>query len=273
MRIDLHIHSCYSDGQYTPTELVQRAASAQITHLALTDHDAVTGLSEAKKAAKKQGIAFLTGIEISTTGCRRQHILGYGIDPENAALLEMCEIFARRRIERAERIAALLRSQGLEITTEEVRAEAAGQIGRPHFAKVLIAKGAAVSVQDAFDRYLSTPELRALPDPKPTAKEAIDLIHQAGGIAVLAHPMTLPLEEPEFCSHLDMLCDCGLDGVEAYYQRHTSQQRQFYAERARERGLCVTAGSDYHGEAVKPDIAMGVTVEAAVTAQPQLRFR
>lgn len=273
MQVDLHTHSCYSDGQYSPTELVHRAASAQITHLALTDHDAVLGLAEAMEAAKEQGIAFLTGIEISTAGYRRQHILGYGIDPQNAALLEMCEVFSRRRLQRAERIAALLCAQGLEITLEEVCAEATGQVGRPHFAKVLIAKGAAASVQDAFDRYLSTPELRALPDLKPTAEAAIALIHQAGGIAVLAHPMTLSLDETAFRKHLDMLCACGLNGVEAYYLRHTPQQRQFYAACADERGLCVTAGSDFHGEAVKPDIAMGVAVEESLIAKPQLRFR
>lgn len=271
--VDLHTHSCCSDGEHAPQEVVRRAAAAGITHFALTDHDTTEGVAAAAEAAVQLQLLFLSGIELSTAGHARQHMLGYGIDPANAALTAACKTFTERRLARAEKIAQLLQSQGINVTMAEAQAEAKGQLGRPHFARVMVRKGYASSVLDAFARYLATPEVRAIPDPKPSAEEAIHLIHEAGGIAVLAHPITLGLEGDAFCEKLDALCALGLDGLEVYYPKHSPAQQAFYAHCAEKRGLCMTGGSDYHGESVKPDIPLGMTVPQWLTAQPRLAFR
>lgn len=271
--VDLHTHSCCSDGEHSPQEVVRRAAVAGITHFALTDHDTTDGVAAAAEAAAQLQMSFLAGIELSTAGHVRQHILGYGIDPANVGLTAACQTFTERRLVRAERIAHLLQTKGIAVTLEEAQAEAKGQLGRPHFARVMVRKGYVSSVLEAFEHYLATPEVRAIPDPKPTAEEAIQLIHAAGGIAVLAHPITLALEEGAFCEKLDALCALGLDGLEVYYPKHSAVQRQFYADCAASRNLCITGGSDYHGESVKPEVALGMTVPQWLTVQPRLAFR
>ncbi len=261
--MDLHTHSSCSDGQYSPIEVVRQAKEKGITLLALTDHDTAAGIAEAQKAAAACEIGFVAGIELSTSGRARQHLLGYGIHPQNPQLVQAAAEFANRRQARAARIAALLQSQGLDITVEEAAAEAKGQLGKPHFARVLMRKGYISSIAEGFARYLDTPAIRALPDPKPTMQQAIALIHAAGGIAVLAHPCTLALEGDAFVALLNAHCESGLDGLEVYYARHTAGEIAFYADCAAKRGLLMTGGSDYHGEAVKPDVRLGVKIPAA----------
>ncbi len=258
--VDLHTHSSCSDGQYPPAEVVRKAAEAGIRHLALTDHDTAAGVTAAQQAAVLYGIRFTAGIEFSTAGRARQHLLGYGIDPNNVQLQAACQAFAERRCARAEQIAAILQAQGVNVTAAEAAAVAKGMVGKPHFAAVMMQKGYIGSIAEGFAKYLDTPAIRALPDPKPTMREAIALIHQAGGVAVLAHPYTLNLAADDFCALLDVYCADGLDGLEAYYGKHSAQQKAFYAECAAARGLLMTGGSDYHGEAVKPDVALGVSV-------------
>ncbi len=262
--MDLHTHSSCSDGQHSPEEVVRQAKCCGIALLALTDHDTASGILAAQKAADACGIGFVSGIELSTAGMARQHLLGYGIDPQNAQLLQACAEFADRRRIRATQIADLLQSQGLDITVEEAAAEAKGQLGKPHFARVLMRKGYISSIAEGFVRYLDTPSVRALPDPKPTMQQAIALIHAAGGVAVLAHPCTLSLENDAFSSLLDAHCAGGLDGLEVYYAKHTAEEIAFYADCAAKRGLLMTGGSDYHGEAVKPDVRLGVKIPAAI---------
>ncbi len=262
--MDLHTHSNCSDGQYSPAEVVQQAKARGINLLALTDHDTADGILAAEAAAYACGIRFLSGIEFSTAGRARQHLLGYGIDPHNEKLLQACAEFADRRQARAMQIAALLQSQGLDITVEEAAREAKGPLGKPHFARVLMKKNYTRSIAEGFVRYLDTPAMRALPDPKPTMSEAIALIHAAGGVAVLAHPCTLKLDAEAFYSVLDAHCACGLDGLEVYYAKHSTAEISFYADCAVQRGLLQTGGSDYHGEAVKPDVRLGVAVPKAV---------
>ncbi len=265
--VDLHTHSSCSDGQYPPAEVVRRAAEAGVTHMALTDHDTAEGILAAQAAAAACGLRFMAGIELSTSGRPRQHILGYGVQPEHPVLQDACRLFMKRRLHRAEQIAQLLQSQGIAVTAEEAAAEAKGQLGRPHFARVMMKKGYVTSVLEAFERYLATPAVRAIPDPKPTAEEAIALIHRAGGVAVLAHPFTLGLSESEFPVVLDALCALGLDGMEVYYPKHTAAQTDFFLSCAKARPLLITGGSDYHGEAVKPDITLGMQVPSWLTEQ------
>ncbi|MCQ2435203.1 MAG: PHP domain-containing protein [Oscillospiraceae bacterium] len=267
--IDLHTHSSCSDGQYTPTELVRRAKACGITHLALTDHDTVDGLAEAHTAAKKEGIRFLCGIEISTD-FSHQHILGLGISPDAQVLQDACAAFAERREQRMYKILSILAEQGIVLDADAVRSRAKGQVGRPHIARELIAQGYASSVSEAFQKYLRLPAIRALKDEKPSDKDAIALIHAAGGKAILAHPLELSMTNEQLTERLNILRGMGLDGIEAFYRVNTAEDKAFFCAYAKKYGLLVTGGSDYHGELVKPDVPLGIPTEPAVIAQKEL---
>ena len=260
MRIDFHTHTTCSDGQYTPEELVQKAAAAGICALAITDHDAVSGIARGKQAAKAfPQLQIFPGIEISAKENPQLHILGYGIDGENADLQAYITRNRTLRQGRRERMLAFLAEKGVPLTIEEVAAANNGcTTGRPHFAKTMLLKGYVSSVSEAFERYLGTPEfLQKVERPKPTAVESIHLIQAAGGIAVLAHPAKLNLSQPDFLQLLSTLCKAGLRGIEAYYSTHSPEEMAWYAEVAAQHGLFCTCGSDFHGEIIKPDIALG----------------
>lgn len=257
--IDLHIHTNCSDGQFSPEETMRLAWKAGVTVAAVTDHDTVSGVAPAAKAAQQNGIRFFAGIEISVQGEAELHILGYGIDPENPELIAFCQKFQEQRAARAVRIVDYLIECGAPVTLEEVRRCNAGKIsGRPHFAKALVEKGYASSIQDAFARYLTTPAFYAhVERPKPLPEKGIAMIRKAGGVAVLAHPYLLRMEPSRLETLLVQLKTYGLQGIEAYYSRHTAEQTQQYLQLARRHDLLVTCGSDFHGPAVKPDIALG----------------
>lgn len=260
--IDLHIHTNCSDGQFSPEETLRMAHAVGITTAAVTDHDTVSGIAAAAKAAADYGIIFFPGIEISVQGGKELHILGYGIDPENPALLTFCAKHARDRSVRSKKMLAYLQSCGVNMTLEDVcRCNNGRTTGRPHFAKALVEKGYASSVQDAFDRYLTTPEFYAhVERPKPLPADGIRVIREAGGVAVLAHPHQLNLEEQALDALLLQLKELGLQGIEAYYSRHTPQQTACYLALAQKHGLLYTCGSDFHGPGIKPDIALGTGI-------------
>ena len=234
MRIDLHTHTTCSDGQYTPEELVQKAAAAGICSLAITDHDAVSGIARGKQAAKAfPQLQIFPGIEISAKENPQLHILGYGIDGENADLQAYITRNRTLRQGRRERMLAFLAEKGAPVTIEEVAAANNGcTTGRPHFAKTMLLKG-----------YVSS---------------AVSYTHlRARGIAVLAHPAKLNLSQPDFLQLLSTLCEAGLRGIEAYYSTHSPEEMAWYADIAAQHGLFCTCGSDFHGEIIKPDIALG----------------
>ena len=185
--------------------------------------------------------------------------MGYGIDGENADLQAYITRNRTLRQGRRERMLAFLAEKGVPVTIEEVAAANNGcTTGRPHFAKTMLLKGYVSSVSEAFDRYLGTPEfLEKVERPKPTAVESIHLIQAAGGIAVLAHPAKLNLSQPDFLQLLSTLCEAGLWGIEAYYSTHSPEEMAWYAAVAAQHGLFCTCGSDFHGEIIKPDIALG----------------
>lgn len=261
--IDLHIHTNFSDGEYSPEETIRMAHEAGITAAAITDHDAVSGIAAAAKAATDYGITFFPGIEISVQGGKELHILGYGINPDDPGLLEFCARHARDRSVRCGKMLAYLQDHGVNMTLEDVRCCNDGRTsGRPHFARALVKKGYASSVQDAFDRYLTTPEFYARVErPKPLPADGIRVIRESGGVAVLAHPHQLKLEEPALNALLVQLKEMGLQGIEAYYSRHTPQQTACYLALAKKHDLLYTCGSDFHGPGVKPDIALGTGID------------
>ena len=194
--IDLHIHTTCSDGQFSPEETIRMAHQAGVTVAAVTDHDTVSGIVAASAAAVACGMTFFPGIEISVQGGKELHILGYGVHPDSDVLHQFCAKHAADRTERCGKMLAYLQKKGAAITLEDVRRCNQGKTsGRPHFARTLVELGYASSVQDAFEKYLTTPEFYARVErPKPTPEEGIRVIRSAGGVAVLAHPHQLKLE-------------------------------------------------------------------------------
>ena len=254
--IDLHTHTTYSDGSDTPEELVIKAANGGAAAIAITDHDTVAGLSEGRAAAMRLGIEFVDGVEISAEySPGTMHILGYFVDPDLIApgLLELKEARKKRNPQIADR----LRKLGMDVSYDEVAALAGGEmVGRPHFARLLVEKRYAESIQDAFNRFLAKGAPAYVEKRRLTPPDAINLIHNSGGVAVLAHPYQLMLGSFEEARSLTAeLAQAGLDGLEAIYSRHTQEQRERYQEIARGCGLLITGGSDYHGT-YKPDLSV-----------------
>lgn len=263
-KTDLHMHSNASDGQYNPTELMRKAKLAGIERCALTDHDTVAGIQEVREACTELGIEFISGIEISTKEDVELHILGYGIDETNKELVESCKFFKKERKKRAEKIYRYLQENGVNLEPGSVeRIAGSDNLGRPHFAQAMFEQGYVSNVREAFDRYLATPEFEKKDFRKYCGyKQAIDLIHGAGGIAVLAHPgVTKHKSMEQMAERIEELVKYGLDGIECYYSSHSKEQTLFYLNQAAMYDLQITIGSDYHGERVKPHIQLGDTEE------------
>ena len=256
--IDLHMHSTGSDGQYAPAELMKKAKAGGLTAVALTDHDSSSGLIEAGEIAAALGLEFFPGIEISCKYAGEMHMLGYGIRPMSEAIQKACAKFVELRELRARKIIAYLASKGVGISLADVRRKAGGQIlGRPHFAQVMLEQGYVRTIREAFDRYLATPEFDKIERPKPAPEAGIKIIHDGGGVAVLAHPKSLKLAGDALERQVRTLVDAGLDGIETYYGAHTPEQIAEYHALALKYHLLETAGSDFHGEKVKPEISLG----------------
>ena len=254
--IDLHTHTTRSDGSATPQELIELARAKGARAVAITDHDTVAAIVEARDAADRCGIEFVAGIEISAEySPGTMHILGYCIDERSLVLAEKLNRLKIARETRNPQIAGRLQSLGFDVDYSEVARLAGNEVvGRPHFARVMVQKGYASSIQDAFDRFLKKDAAAYVEKARLTPADSIALIHQAGGVAVLAHPYQLNLSSYKEAEELiGQLAQLGLDGLEAVYSRHDAAQRTRYAEIASRHGLLVTGGSDYHGS-YKPDI-------------------
>ena len=254
--IDLHTHTLYSDGSVSPGELVAMAVRAGARAIAITDHDTVDGLAEGRATAERLGVEFVSGIEISAEHePGTMHILGYYIDSESSPLQSTLVELKCARKERNPERAKRLQSLGFDIDYDEVVKVAGGEVvGRPHFARLMVEKGYAQSIQDAFARFLAKGAAAFVDKRRLTPADSINLIHSAGGVAVLAHPYQLkPLSLDGQDRLIGELAAMGLDGVEAIYSRHSPEQRDDYSKIAARHGLLVTGGSDFHGS-FKPDI-------------------
>lgn len=258
MTVDLHLHSVFSDGSNTPTEIVDMAADAGLTALALTDHDILDGIPEAKRAAHQRGLRFVGGTELSVLWRDQgMHMLVYFLEPEPGPIQDRLEDLRTSRDGRNLEIASRLRDLGLDITIDEVRIEAGGGVvGRPHFAGVMIDKGYIDSVPAAFDRYLAAGRPAYVPRMRLTAEEAITLSRESQAVPVIAHPHTLNLRSDEFATGFRELVDAGLGGIEAYYGEYTPQMRARIAEICTDLGIVATGGSDFHGK-YKPHLSVG----------------
>ena len=257
--IDLHTHSTASDGTYSPAELVRLARETGLFALALTDHDTVEGLPQALAAAEEHGIRFVPGVEISVRfeGPGHCHILGYFVDPHSSSLRETLGLLQKARRERNRLMVERLQALGVDLTLEEVAARAGGgEIGRPHFAALLVEKGVVRSVEEAFERYLRKGAPAYVPKARLAPEEAFSAIRTAGGLPVLAHPVHLKLSAEELTRYVAGLKEMGLEGLEAYYTDHSREFTTLCLELARRYDLVPTGGSDFHGHN-KPDIKLG----------------
>lgn len=252
---DLHIHTNCSDGQYSPAKVVSLAKKHGLTNIAITDHDTVSGIEAALLAGREQSVNVIPGVELSAKEYKKLHILGYNFHTDAPELTDMCNELVDGRTQRKYRIVDFLRERGVNVSVEEVEAEAGGNvIGRPHFAAVMVKKGYVGSVQEAFDKHLDTPEFVKIEREKASAEKCISVIKKSGGKTSLAHPHQLQLNDDRLEGLINKLKDFGLDAIECFYPLHTDKQTAFYLELAKKYDLHVTGGSDFHGEKVKPDI-------------------
>lgn len=257
MKADLHIHTTASDGQYTPSQVVELAQKAGLECIAITDHDTVDGVEEAVAAGEKAGLRVIRGVELGAKEYKSLHILGYGYSSDAPGLQELCQKMKEGRDERKYRIIRFLAEKGVHISLEEVEEIAGGNIiARPHFAQALLRRGYVRSTKEAFDRYLDTDEYQRIERFKADAAICISTIRQAGGKAVMAHPYQVKLPDDQLEALISKMKDQGLEGLECYYPKHTAEQVKFYLHLAEKYGLHITAGSDFHGERVKPDISL-----------------
>lgn len=258
-RIDLHLHTTHSDGSQTPAEVVRLAHEAGVSALAITDHDITTGLPEAIAAGQELGIEIIPGIEISSRhGESELHVLGYFLKWEDAQLNERLMTLRESRHRRNPKIVELLQAAGIDITYDEVRAIAGSDsVGRPHIARVLMYKKVVTTAKEAFDRFLAEGKAAYVPRDLPAPVDAIRWIKEAGGLAVLAHPTWVKTTEGTLTDLARQLKEQGLDGVEVHYSTHTPRQTRTYLSLAKQLGLLVTGGSDFHGM-TKPDIEVGI---------------
>lgn len=263
--IDLHVHSTESDGTLTPEEVVTAAADAGLAAIALTDHDTVSGVKKAQAAADARGLELVPGIELSTeyaipgkkASGKEIHIVGLFIDPEDPVLLKKTTEFRECRDSRNEKIVAALRQEGFAITMEALTAENPDSvITRANIARFLYNHGCIRNIQEAFDKYIGDGCRCYAGRFKVSPMEAVALIKQAGGTAILAHPLLYHMGTESLKQLIDTLREAGLDGIEAIYGTYTDGDERLVRKLAAENGLLISGGSDFHGSN-KPAIHLG----------------
>ncbi len=262
--IDLHIHSTASDGTLSPVEILRLAEKLELGAISITDHDTLKGSKDLLEAAGSSHVRVLTGIEISTIPpalyavAGSFHILGYGIRLNDPVLNQTLETLQHARENRNPFIISRLNAMGLDITLEEVvQASGEAQIGRPHIAQLMIKKGFVQSFDEAFDAYLGFNKPAYVDKYRLDCQKAIEMIIEAGGTPVLAHPFLLRIpDNSRLESLVATLKEMGLQGIEVYYPEHSSEDVDFYSRLALSHDLAITGGTDFHG-AIKPDIQLG----------------
>ena len=242
--IDLHMHTTCSDGKKTPAEVLALVRESGITAFSVTDHDTLEGYRAILPMLQPEDPELIPGIELAATiGSHDAHILAYLFDPDDRVFNDVIYSFRDQRTARARQMVAKLSELGLEVPFEEVeQAAGPGVIGRPHIAVAMAAVGVVRSYDEAFRKYIHNDGPAYVPKARMTPKEVIDLVHSAGGIAVLAHPFL-----DDMHTHVEELAGLGLDGVEIYHYMHKKAEIKRAAEMARTYNLVVSGGSDFHG--------------------------
>ena len=245
--IDLHTHTTASDGTCSPDELVALAAGAGISVLGVADHDTMDAVSAVSAAARKRGIEFIPGIEVTAVANGKDvHVLGYFADSDDRDLLALLAATRKSRLERAQRIGDLLAQAGVPIDVQALlnsaRANDGKALARPQIARALVAAGHVTSVSEAFDRYLGESCPAYVPHTGASPAEVVKVVTRARGVTSLAHPGTLNRDEL-----IPAMVEAGLTAIEVYHSAHTPEQVQHYLRMANDLGLAVTGGSDFHG--------------------------
>lgn len=256
--IDLHTHSTESDGTLTPEELMKHAKERGLSAIALTDHDAISGINKARPVADALGLDFVPGVELSTDYQGQEvHILGYYIDTEQPDFLKQLKEFVDTREKRNEKMAALLKQEGFDITIDALTAENPDSvITRAHFARYLVEHGFVKDRETVFDKYLGDGCKCYVPREKITPFEAIRLIQLGGGLAFFAHPVLCHMNHDRLRFFIKSLKEAGLSGLEAIYSMNAPGDERNLMRLAEEFDLLISGGSDFHG-ANKPQIQLG----------------
>ncbi len=242
---DMHVHSVASDGKYTIREIVDQAKAMGLDGVAITDHDTVQGLADIVTISREMQFPIFPGIEISTVWEGKSvHILGYLFDAHNQVLLDWLEKRQTERIARVRNILAQLREKGVILAEQEIlNQQNTGSLGRVHIGLAMIKAGYAYTLDQVFRKWLGEDGPINIPSHKVTPKDAMAIIHQAGGVCAVAHPGLSGCDP-----WLELFCSWGLDGIEAYHPEHKKKQRKRYIQFAADHGLFLTAGSDFHRE-------------------------
>lgn len=252
MKCDLHIHSKFSDGIFTPEQLVETAKEKGLDCIAITDHDTFDGVAQGKKRADELGLGYVIGAEFSSMAHTEVHVLGYNLDITSPTFaVEMGKI-ANLRNQRNEAIIAKLKAHGIIIDLQALQKQ--GSVGRAVIAREMVAQGHCKDVPDAFARYLGAGQCCYANTERLTPVEAVRFILRYGGIPVLAHPKQLRLDFADFEKFLKPLVLSGLGGIEAQYFTHNNAERNFFSKMAKKYKLIITGGSDFH------DYVHGVTL-------------
>jgi predicted metal-dependent phosphoesterase TrpH len=263
--IDLHSHTNESDGSLTPKELIDLATTMGLEALAITDHDTFSGYEKALPLAQAAGLPLVQAIELNSRATlngvfmpRYAHILAYfPAHPPGPEFMSWLVDIRRERFERNEKLAASLRAAGVQITLADVEKKGRSLTGRPHFARVLVEKGYAKSLEDAFARFLGEEAPSYVHRDSLTTVETVNMVRTSGGIPVVAHPIRLGMDRAAERGFLEEAKSAGLLGLEVYHSEHSPELQHYYLKLAAEMGLLPTGGSDFHGPTVKPDIELG----------------
>lgn len=245
-RVDLHIHSSASDGLFSPREVVRRAHGAGLEAMALTDHDTLAGLAEAAREAGRLRLGFVPGCEISIVQRDLDlHLLAYFVEPDSGALACLLGDMEERRRERVREMVRRLQAAGVRLTEDEVWVQAGGSrsVGRMHVARALVAAGHALTLEEAFGRFIGTDNPGYVPKRTPAAGEVLEAVWNSGGVPVLAHPGIYGVDDPD-----RLIAGWDLGGVEAFHPGHAARDEERFLAWAARRGWVVTGGSDWHGE-------------------------
>ena len=256
--IDLHVHSTASDGTYTPAELIKLAHETGLLAIALTDHDSVDGIEEARRAADNFQIELIPGTEFSTEYQGKEiHVVGLYIDHKNKALADQLREFRDCRDNRNEKMTLRLQEEGFSIPYEDLlKTFPDCVLTRAHIARYLLDTKQVSSISEVFDKYIGDGCKCYVDRPKVTPMDAVSLIHQAGGTAFLAHPCLYKMKRHELTAMLDELADAGLDGIEAVYSCNQGSDEKDFKSLASNYHMIISGGSDFHGTN-KPYIKLG----------------
>ena len=264
VEVDLHLHTPASDGTLSPTELIEQILQTTLRVVAVTDHDSTSGVDEAMTAAAGTELIVIPGIEFaSEIDDSEVHLLGLFINHHSPALQAAIERLREQRIEAAQEMVRKLNSLGMDITWEQVSELAGGSVGRPHIARALLAKGFISSIPEAFDRFIGNDGPARVPRPKFTPVEALEIVHAAGGVGVVAHPRTVKnLDEV-----MPALVEAGLAGIEVFAEKYGAEHQRRYQDLADRFSLIPSGGTDYHAFGSENEVKPGMSGPPPETAR------